>query len=441
MFFKKKDKGGETPAKGAPEARREESRREEPRREEPRRQEPPRQSAPTPQAAPPPPAAPAKPGAGAAIDAALAKARGPAGAPISFEALTAQTAAADRLASSNDPADREAARDLAAGAIEKGFSTLFSAAGKDPAQAAARWRTLGALAFTVDARQSRFAYLSAFNLPERQFWDGIWLARLRGQTGELVEALEAADMAGNLAANDAERSIAHCEYGLILNAGGDNEKALKHAEQAIALAPLANTPETQRQAVVRLVLLGSAAQALQDLPRARKAFADALALGRQLGSAAPRDPLLAVAVCELLEKCGLAASLDKDHAAAVASIEEALNIRRRLSSVLPVTEVDRGIARSLTMKGELLLQAGDGTSAAAAFDESLRLLRKLAETQPQNPAAQQELWRTMWHMASAQGPGPHWNAVVATMEKMQNGGALDAEGRRFLEEGRRRVPA
>ena len=78
---------------------------------------------------------------------------------------------------------------------------------------------------------------------------------------------------------------------------------------------------------------------------------------------------------------------------------------------------------------------------AAAFQECLNLVRKISDAHPRDEAAQRELWRTMWHVASVQGAGGHWNQVVAAMEKMQAGGVLDPEGRRFLEEGRRRVPA
>ena len=435
MFFKKKDKG-EAPAKAAaPEPRRDEPRREEARREENWRQEPARQAAPV-----APPAAPARAGAGASVDAALVKARGGKGAPVSFEAVAAQAAAADVLASSSDPADRAAARDLAAGETEKGLNGLFAAAQANPLNAA-RWRTLGALAFNVDASRSRFAYLSAFNLPERRFWDGIWLARLRGLSSDLSGAVEATDVAGNLAANDAERAVAHTELGLIMAAAKQPEKALKHAEEALLLGGRPTTTDMQRQAVVRYMLLGDSALDLNDLSKARKALADALEVARKLGAAAPKDVTLAIGVCEVLEKNTVAAIAAQDNAAAKAAIDEAVSIRRRLASAVKLPDLDRGLARSLTVKGEVARNAGDTAGANAAFEECLNLVRRISDAHPRDEAAQRELWRTMWHVASVRGAGGHWNQVVAAMEKMQAGGVLDPEGRRFLEEGRRRVPA
>ena len=440
MFFKKKDKG-ETPAKAAaPEPRREEPRREEPRRQEARREEPRRQETAR-QAAPvAPPAPPARAGAGASVDAALVKARGARGAPVSFESVAAQAAAADVLASSSDPADRAAARDLAAGETEKGLGGLFTAAQANPSDAA-RWRTLGALAFNVDASRSRFAYLSAFNLPARRFWDGIWLARLRGLSSDLSGAVEATDIAGNLATNDAERAVAHTELGLIMSAGKQPDKALKHAEEALALGGAPVSTDMQRQAVVRHMLIGDAALDLNDLPKARKALAAALEFARKLGAAAPKDLALAIGVCEVLEKNTVAAIAAQDNAAAKTAIDEAVSIRRRLASAQSLVELERGLARSLTVKGEVARNSGDTPGANAAFQECLNLVRKISDAHPRDEAAQRELWRTMWHVASVQGAGGHWNQVVAAMEKMQAGGVLDPEGRRFLEEGRRRVPA
>ena len=426
MFFKKKDKGAapakaEAPAKAAV---------AEPRREETRRQEPARQAQPA--------APPVKVGAGAAIDAALTKARAPKGAPASFESVAAQTAAADVLASSSDPADRAAARDIAAGEIERGFSGLYTAADADLAGGAARWRTLGALSFAIDTTRSQDAYLSAFKSPARQFWDCIWLARLRGFNGKLLEAAQTVEVAGTLASTDSERAVAHCEFGQILYAGSEMEKALQHAESAVALAGQAATPDQQHRAITRFILLGDVALALNQPDKARKAMADALGVARKLGAAAPKDATLALGICEILEKNATAAAAANDNAAASVVIEEAIGLRRRVGSALSHGDVDRGLARALSIKGEVLRAAGNGAGALAAFEESLALVRKIGAARPRDLSAQRDLWRTMWHIASFQDSNVDWGQVVGAMEKMLAVGALDKEGLRYLEEGRRR---
>ncbi len=432
MFFKKKDKG-EAP-KGKDKA---EARREEPRREEPRRQEP--QHAPEPQRGQAlPAAASTSKGPGASIDAALNTRRGPRGAPVSPESAAAQMRAADALASSSDAVDRAAARDIAAGDIDKGFEALQTAAQAAGQRGAERWRTLGALAFNVDAPRAKFVYENLFNFQPRQFWDGIYLARLRGIGQQLDQAREAADGALQAAANDGDRATARSELGLISVATKDGPGALAHAEAAIALGKGAATP---RDMVVRQILLGDAALITGEHARARAAFADALDAAKRIGAAAPNDTVLARGVCEVLEKCAAAAASDKDHPAALKHIDEALNIRRRLGSALPPADAKRGVAQTLNLKGELLRVANDAAGAKAAFDEGLQLVREISEANPRDPAAQRDHWGVLWRMASTAGAGVGWPQVVSTMERMQSAGALDQDGRRYLDEAKRRAAA
>ena len=450
MFFKKKDKGAAPEPKGKEkvEARREEARREEPRRQEPQREpkrEPRRESQREAQRAPEPsraqgvPAAPSTSrGPGASVDAALIARRGPRGAPVSPESLAAQTRAADMLASSSDPVDREAARAIAAGDVDNGLEALQGAAQGAGQRGVDRWRTLGALAFNVDAPRAKFAYEHLFNFQPRQFWDGIYLARLRGIGQQLEPAKEAANSALEAAANDAERAQARCELGLIAVAANDGPGALAHAEAAVALGKAASTP---RDMVVRHVLMGDAALLTGEHPKARAAFTQALEGAKQLGAAAPSDVTLARGVCEVLEKCAAAAGSSKDHDAALKHVDEALNIRRRLSSALAPAEAKRGVAQTLNLKGELRRAANDASGAKAAFEEGLGLVRQISEASPRDPAAQRDHWGVLWRMASTTGAGVSWPQVVSTMERMQSAGALDQDGRRYLDEAKRRAAA
>lgn len=443
MFFKKKDKAEPAKADAKPAAP---AAREEPRREE-RRPEPPRAAAPAPQpAAAPRPAsqpAPAGKGPGGVIDAALNAARGPKGAPVSIESLIAQARAADRLAQSSDPTDQQAAKALAAGQIEQGFNALQQAADAfykaGNANAPNAWRTLGALAFNVAAGRSKLAYEHLFNFQPRQFWDCIFLARLRGIGGQMPEAHEAASAAVAVASDDVERGLARAELGLIALASNDAAQALQHAEESIAMARRAGAgPSGQRDLIGRLVLLGDAALATSETARARAAFVEALALVRKDGQAAPTDTTVARAVCEVLEKC--AAAHASEPAVSAKYIDEAVTLRRRIQPALSATEGKRGLAHTLTLKAELARTGGDQAGAKAAFEESLALARQLGEADPKNASAQREVWVAMWRMAVANA-GMDWRQVASAMERIDSAGGLDEDGKRFLGEAKRRAAA
>lgn len=440
MFFKKKDKG-EEPAKNA---KVEEPRREAPRQEAPRAAAPapqPQQAARAPSAAPPSPIQ-ANQGPGAAINAALTAAQGPAGAPRSSDSLFAQARAADQLAQSGDGVHKQAAKDLAAGQLDKGFDALEAAAKKisDRAAASRVWSMIGGLAFNVAAGRSRAAYEQCFQVEPRRFWDCIFLARLRGISGQIVEAHNAATAAVSAAGDDVEKGLARSELGMIALANNEAPYALQHAEESIALARRAGCGVGgMRDFVGRLVLLGDAALTVRERARSLAAYTEALGLVRRDAEAAPNDKTLAMALCEVLEKCA-AAAYDQDPAAAMKFIDEAIAIRRRLQPALSPIDGKRGLAQSLTLKAELLRSGKDSAGAKAAYDESLALARQIGEAAPKDPVAQRDVWAAMWRMAVAEA-GMDWRQVAGAMERMESQGALDDNGKKFLGEARRRAAA
>ncbi len=447
MFFKKKDKGGaeesppsqsKAPSAPAPAAPQPAPAPAQARAPAP----PPAASAPSPQAAQRPSTPPAAgTGKGAAIHAALSAAAGRAGAPGSAESLAAQKLAADALAD-GDPAARAIGADLVAGQFDKGFTALRTLAeGAGPA-AGEKWRLLGQLAFNVDAARAKFAYEMLFNLHPRRFWDCIFLARLRGIHGQRIEAREAADAALAAAGGDLERGIAHVELGLIAMSANEARRALQHAEQAVALGRKTGPgPGGERDAIGRVVLLGDAALRAGDIARARTVYAEALAEARKLGAANPTDTTLARGVCEMLEKTAAAAAMDKAHDIARASLEEALNIRRKLLPVLAPIDGQRGLVQSLNLRAETAIAAGDAAAATAALEESLGVARQISADHPGDPMAQRNMWTVMWRMAQMQSPGVGWREVAQTMERMLGAGALDPEGVQFLDEARKRAAA
>ncbi|MDX2235343.1 MAG: hypothetical protein NW200_12665 [Hyphomonadaceae bacterium] len=451
MFFKKKDKGGsDGPEDNAPKAKAPEP---PPRAAQaappPAPPAPPVQArqpapAPAPAAAPPtrPAAAPPSGGQGGAVNAALSAWRSGRSVPSSIESLRAQAAAADRLATGDDT-DRAAAALIAGGQVEQGLDMLGAAAEAAGVAGAQRWRTLGQLAFNVEGGRARVAYEKLFSLHPRQFWDSLFLARLRGLAGLLGEAREAAENALAAATQDADRGIAHAELALIAAAARDPRTALIQAEQAIAFARSAGVGagDPDRELAGRLVLAGDAALALGDVAKARAVFAEGLALARKMGAAAPTDPLRARGVCELLEKVATAAVAAKDFDAARNAAEEALGICRKLSAAMPAPDGQRLLSKALNVRGEVAAASGDAAGEKAAFAESLTIMRQVGAANPNDAVAQRELWTVMWRLAQVAGAGIPWSEVARTMETIHSAGVLDPEGARFLEEARRRAAA
>jgi tetratricopeptide (TPR) repeat protein len=468
MFFKKKDKG-EDASKDKGKKGKEEAAAPPPppaapppqpaaRAPEPPRAPAPAPSAPTPAAQPAPAAAAARPNGaappaaapaarggspGATLDAVLTSRHGAGrGAPLTPDAVAAQRRGADMLAQSAEPVDRAAAEDLAAGRLDQAFNALRTAAeAAVPAAAPGRWRTLGQIAFLVDAGRAKWAYEHVFNYQPRQFWDCLYLARLRGIGRQMTGALEAAEAALLAAMTEEEKGIARAELGLIALATGDGLKGVTHAEAAIAHSRAVGirNGEDERDLVGRQLLLGDSAMLASDLPKARQAFADSLAGARKLGQANPNDSLFARGVCELLEKSAQGAFKARDHGAAKGFLDEALGIRRKLQSVLTPAEGRRGLVQTLALAGEARLAAGDGAGAKGAFDEAIALTRQVSDANPTDPAAQRELWTVMWRIAQVEGASVGWKDVAQTMERMSSAGALDADAARFLDEAKRRA--
>lgn len=379
------------------------------------------------------------------MQAALASRVGPKSAPPSMESAAAQAAAATSLAAAGDPSAKAAANDLAAGALEQAFDTLERDARAGAANAAEKWRRIGALAFGVDAGRSMRAYEEAFKLDRKDFWTGIFLARLRGLGGGLDQAIECAEAARESAQNEEQRSLAHAELAMIALGRNDGPGAVTAANQAVVSAKtwLATNPQDQpalRDMAARYSLLGDACITQSDAARARDAYQAGLEIARKLGAAAPNDATLARVVADCLEKVSAAYSRLSAHQEAVTAGEESLAIRRKIAGQPQSGAVEhRALAGGLNTLGEVRRMAGDVAGAREAFSESLALSKKLAAQDVANPAAQREVWVALWRLAQIEGSGVSWREVAETMGQMASSGGLSDADQRFLAEAKRRA--
>jgi tetratricopeptide (TPR) repeat protein len=411
---------------------------------------------PAPAAPPPASAAAAKPAApapkptpagapagspAAQTQAALVSRAGPKSAPPSGESAEATAGAIASLLADSDPVAQAAAKNLAAGAVEKALDSLEQDARGATQNGAEKWRRIGALAFGVDAGRAMIAYEEAFHRDRKHFWTGVFLARLRGLGGKLDGARDCALAALAAAETDDHKGLALAEFAMIAIAQNQGAEATKAAAQAAiaADAALKANPSLaqERTLMARHYLHGDAATTHGDHAAAKGAYEKGLTNARRLGAAAPTDAILALAVADGLEKLAAALARSGDAQGAVNAAEESLALRRKLAAQMP--NGVQAIAAGLSTLGEAKRALGDLEGARAAFQDSLALSREAAKAAPQDSQVQRELWGALWRLAQMGGAGVSWRDVVAAMETMAAQGVLQEGDKRFLGEAKRRA--
>ena len=199
----------------------------------------------------------------AKMDAILAAVSPPPGASrLTPEELAAKKEAARSLVTELSPAAIDAGHGLAVGNITAGFDLLEQQARQSEAEAAERWRRLGALAVGIDTARARKAYEEAFRLQPEHFWTCIELARVRSQSGDLPAAGQAALAARKAARSDRELMVARSGLGDVLVKAGDLSGAKGRFEESLKVRErLAETnpgsAEAQRDLIVSYAKLGS----------------------------------------------------------------------------------------------------------------------------------------------------------------------------------------
>ncbi|TNC97238.1 MAG: hypothetical protein FD119_1330 [Stygiobacter sp.] len=217
----------------------------------------------------------------------LDKRRSPDAPPPSPDAEAVRNAAIRDLATSRTPTDAEAVREIKAGDIDAAIATLERGAQADMAQAAEKWRRLGALVYDIDLAKAKHAYEQAFALDAADFSGAIFLSRLRQRAGDLNGALKAANAAVAAAGTQRERMVASSDLGDLRIEAGDLAAARRFHQDGLDLAQaLARdnpaSAETKRDLWVSFNKLGDVAQQAGDLAGARRFFQDALDLAQAL---------------------------------------------------------------------------------------------------------------------------------------------------------------
>jgi tetratricopeptide (TPR) repeat protein len=101
-----------------------------------------------------------------------------------------------------------------------------------------------------------------------------------------------------------------------------------------------------------------------------------------------------------LDDLGDAQLKSSDAAAALASYQESLAIRRRLAATDQTNmEWQRDLTVSLIKVGDVQLAQGDAAAALASYEEALTLRRRLAATDPNNAQFQTDLVLALYKVA------------------------------------------
>jgi hypothetical protein len=250
------------------------------------------------------------------------------------------------LAETEDPVLVAARDKIAQRDFDGARDGLAKALAQSAASEAERWRTLGFLESLRSVSAAIAAYEKAAALAPTDFWTAVQLGRLHRA-------------AGNLAAG--------------------RKLALAALEQA----------KTPRDRSVALNELGDVARREGDLPAARKAYEDSLAIRKDLRARDPQN-----------------------------------------------SEWARDLSVSYNKLGDVARREGDLPAARKAYEDSLAIAKDLRARDPQNSEWARDLWVTMWRLADLGDAGVSWGQVCDAMEDMHRRGVLLPTDADFLAQAR-----
>jgi tetratricopeptide (TPR) repeat protein len=376
----------------------------------------------------------------AQIERAIRAAGGDRGAPITPDAVNTLRTAAEALVASPDAAARAAAQALIAGRLDEGFEALRRDA--DEATGAARverLRRLGGLAFLARAGVALDAYQTAFEIDPRDFWQCIYLGRLRGLAGRLDLSLQAAEAALAEARAPAERSQAEAELALIALGRSAPDDARRHGRACVEALRPADAPLDLAQ---RLSLLGDVSVMLGDMTDADQAYGEALSILRRLGAQHPSDLNLARLAADAQEKLAAVIGRQKRFGEAVAASTQAVDLRRKLLQAQPGEAAEMvAYATACNTLGELQRLAGDEAGARDAFSAARDAAAAAIGAKAGLAGAHREHWVALWRLAQLTTPAAAWADVLASMDKAKAVGALSERDEAFYKEAQRRLRA
>ena len=216
------------------------------------------------------------------------------------EAVTRAVQALRAIEDNPETADQRARALLLDGEVEGAFATLRAAAttaeiagtqAKNTADldSAEKWRRLGALAYLVDVEEAREAYTNADRLVPDDFWTVIYLARLSAAAGDLAGAHSAAERALGLAQEERDRGVALDELGDVAVSEGELPAARKAFEDSLAIRKALSERDPgntgwKRDLSVSYERLGDVAEALDDIESAIHWYEESLPIAEQLAA-------------------------------------------------------------------------------------------------------------------------------------------------------------
>ena len=336
----------------------------------------------------------------------LDKRRSPDAPPPSPDAEAVRNAAIRDLATSRTPTDAEAVREIKAGDIDAAIATLERGAQADMAQAAEKWRRLGALVYDIDLAKAKHAYEQAFALDAADFSGAIFLSRLRQRAGDLNGALKAANAAVAAAGTQRERMVASSDLGDLRIEAGDLAAARRFHQDGLDLAQaLARdnpaSAETKRDLWVSFNKLGDVAQQAGDLAGARRFFQDALDLAQALARDNPASAEAKRDLSVSYENLGDVARQAGDLTTARRFYQDRLDLAQDLASDNPASaEAKRDLWVSYIKLGGVAAAQGNISAAIDWYEHSLPLARQLAADNPSHPGFGDDLRITEWNLAA-----------------------------------------
>ncbi len=178
---------------------------------------------------------------------------------------------------------------------------------------------------------------------------------------------------------------------------GDLPRAKIAADEGLAIrrklvAVDPNDSGTQRGVGISLSKLGDVRIAAGDRAGALAAYEEGLAIARGLAAAEPANAGWQRDFSVGLERVGDVRFAAGDRAGALAANEESLAIARKLAAAEPANaEWQQDVGVSLHKVGYLRLAGGDRAGALAAYEEDLAIMRKLTDAEPTNVLLQRHL--------------------------------------------------
>ena len=227
-------------------------------------------------------------------------------------------------------------------------------------------------------------------LDSSDWTDWAQIRRLCAATGRLPRARQAALKAIETTDNERARSVAYNEFGDVARAEGDLPAARTAYEDGLAIAKQlsARDPgntEWRRDLLISFNKLGDVARAEGDLPAARKAYEDCLAIAKELSARDPGNTEWRRDLSVSFERLGDVAVAEGDLPAARKAYEDCLAIAKELRARDPGNMAwRRDLSVSFNKLGDVAQTEGDLPAARKVYEDGLAIRQELSARDPGN---------------------------------------------------------